>query len=114
MTPNSVWNNVVTSKSKSADGIIDGINRLACESGVPSFVYTDQDGGIMKALQEAEINIRDLQYVLFKEKGLNFRVCPVSGHNWSGSCERKKGLYKLGLSCAKLSTCCAKCFFENG
>ena len=45
--------NLQVIESKSADGIIDGINRLACESGVPSFVYTDQDGGIMKALQEA-------------------------------------------------------------
>ena len=81
--------NMQVIEAKSADGIIDGINRLGCEVGVPSFVYTDQDSGIMKALSEAEVNVRDLQFVLHKEKGINFRVCPVSGHNWSGACERK-------------------------
>ena len=45
--------NLQVIESKSADRIINGISRLACESGVPSFIYTDQDGGIMKALQEA-------------------------------------------------------------
>ena len=59
--------NMQVIEAKSADGIIDGINRLGCEVGVPSFVYTDQDSGIMKALSEAEVNVRDLQFVLHKE-----------------------------------------------
>ena len=81
--------NIQVIETKSAEGIIDGLTRLSCEVGVPSFVLTDKDSGIMKALRDTEINIKDLQYVLHKEKGIKFSTCPVSGHNYSGACERR-------------------------
>ena len=79
--------NIQVVETKSAEGIIDGLTRLSCEVGVPSFVLTDKDSRIMKALRDAEIIIKDLQYVLHKEKGIKFSTCPVSGHNYSGACE---------------------------
>ena len=81
--------NLQVIESKSAEGVIDGITRLSCEIGVPSFVLADQDSGIIKALKEADVNIRDLQFVLHKEKGIEFKTCPVSGHNYHGLVERK-------------------------
>ena len=81
--------NMQVIETKKTDGVIDGINRLGCEVGIPSFVLVDQDSSIIKALNEAEVNLKDLQHVLYKEKGIKFKTCPVSGHNMHGAVERK-------------------------
>ena len=81
--------NLQVLEAKSADGVIDGVTRLCCEVGVPSTMLVDQDSGILKALKEVEIDIRDLDLLFHKEKGMKFKTCPVSGHNYHGLVERK-------------------------
>ena len=81
--------NLQVIENKSCDGIIDGITRLGCEVGMPKLILPDQDSGIIKALEESEVKLRDLQLVVYKEKGIVFRTAPVSGHNYHGLCERK-------------------------
>ena len=81
--------NLQVIENKSADGIIDGITRMGCEVGMPKVILTDQDSGIIKALNESEVSLKDLQLVLYKEKGIVFRTAPVSGHNYHWLCERK-------------------------
>ena len=81
--------NLQVIENKACDGIVDGITRLGCEVGMPKIILTDQDSGIMKALQESEVSLKDLQLVVYKEKGIEFRTAPVSGHNYHGLCERK-------------------------
>ena len=81
--------NLQVTESKTADAVREGVNRLGCEVGLPSFVLVDQDSGIVKMLKDAEVSLRDLNYILYKEKGIKFRTCPVSGHNFHGSVERK-------------------------
>ena len=81
--------NIQVIESKSADGVIDGINRLSCEVGVPKFIIVDQDTGITKALTDCEVSLKDLQLHLYQEKGIQFRTVPVSGHNMTGLVERK-------------------------
>ena len=83
--PTTKLANLQVIESKDANGVVDGINRLACEVGVPSFVLVDQDSGILKALKECEVNFRDTQYVLHKEKGIKFQTVPVGGHNYTGA-----------------------------
>ena len=87
--PTTKLTNLQVIEGKSADAVMDGVTRLGCEVGIPSFVLVDQDSGILKVLKEAEVNVRDLQMVLHKEKGIRFRTCPVSGHNFHGAVERK-------------------------
>ena len=48
----------------------------------------DADSAILKALREAEVDLRDLQHKLYSEKGVFFTVCPVAGHNFHGQVER--------------------------
>ena len=81
--------NLQVIETKSADGIIDGVTRLSCEIGVPFMMLVDQDSGILKALKEVEVDLKDLDQLLYKEKGIRFKTCPVSGHNYHGLCERK-------------------------
>ena len=87
--PTTKLTNLQVIEAKTADGVVEGINRLGCEVGVPSFVLVDQDSSILKVLGEAEVKLKDLQLVLYKEKGIKLRTCPVSGHNMHGSVERK-------------------------
>ena len=81
--------NLQVIENKAADDIIDGINRLCYEVGVSKMIFTDQDSGIMKAFTDCEVSYKDLQHVIYKEKGIVFKTCPVSGHNFHGLTERK-------------------------
>ena len=76
-------------EGKSADAIVDGVIRLCCEVGVPSLMLVDKESSILKALSEAEVDVRILDMLLYREKGIRFRTCPVSGHNYYGLVERK-------------------------
>ena len=108
--------NLQVIESKSADGILDGITRLACEVGVPTMMLVDQDSGVMKALREAECDIKNLDMKVHKEKGMRFKTCPVSGHNYHGLVEVKIrtvqecldtcDLSKLRLHATGLQTLC--------
>ena len=99
--------NLQVIESKSADGVIEGVNRLGCEAGFPSYILTDQDSGIMKALTEAEISLKDIELNVFKEKGVRFRTAPVAGHNYHGKVERmirsvQECLEKMGVEKMRL------------
>ena len=87
--PTTKMTNLQVIEGKSADAVIEGINRLGCEHGFPSFVLVDQDSSIIKVLEEAEVRLKDLQLLLFKERGIKFKTCPVAGHSWHGLVERK-------------------------
>ena len=69
-------------------GFLDGVMRLAADAGYPKIFMVDQDGALMKGLSEAEVNMRDLQGRLYKQKGIIFTTCPVAGHNYHGAVER--------------------------
>ena len=55
-----------------------------------AFVLADQESGLVKLLNEAEVNLLDIQHYLYKEvKGIKFKVCPVGSHNFHGLVERR-------------------------
>ena len=54
--------------------MIDGVIRLCCEVGVPSLMLVDQESSILKVLRE--VDVRNLDMLLHKEKGIRFRTCP--------------------------------------
>ena len=88
-------------------GIICGITRIACESGLPKYVFTDQDSAIMSALSNAEVTLRDLEHHVYKEHQIIFTVCPVGGHSQHGQVECvirsiQQGLNDCGLKNERL------------
>ena len=70
----------------------------------------------MKMVQDAEVNLQDLQHRAFTEYGIRFKVAPVQGHNMIGLAERKIravqeifdriGLDKVRLHSTGLQTLC--------
>ena len=88
--------------------------RLGCEVGFPSYFLIDKDSGIMKAMNEANVSLRDMQGFVYNEKRIKFKTCPIGGHNFHGAVERrirlieenmeKAGIFKLKLHATGLQT----------
>ena len=72
---------------------------MSCEIGVPKYLLIDSDDAIKKALRELEVDVKDLEFKLHKEKGIVFDVCPVAGHNahgqWTG---RESNPFSSGIT----------------
>ena len=81
--------NIQVIEKSDNSGMIDGVTRLSCEVGVPKFILVDDDSALVKAVQEVEMNLLDTQLALHTEYGIEFSICPVSGHNQHGQVERK-------------------------
>ena len=106
--------NIQVLEGKSADAVVDGLNRLGCEVGFPSYFLVDKDSGIMKALNDSNVSLRDMQGLLYKERKIKFKTCPIGGHNFHGAVERrirsieenmeKAGIFKLKLHATGLQT----------
>ena len=80
--------NLQVLESTKAAGWIDGFTRLSCEVGIPTHVFVDQDSAGMSAFELAEVEFRDLQLRLHREKGISISVCGVAGHDRHGHVER--------------------------
>ena len=99
--------NLQVIESKSADGVLDGLTRLGCEHGFPKYLLLDQEKSFMKAVKDAEVDLKDLSLRCFKERGILCKTAPVSGHNYTGLIERKirtvqDTFEKIGLKNKKL------------
>ena len=90
--------NLQVLESVKTAGWIDGFTRLCCEVGVPSFIFMDQDSAGMSAFTLADIEYRDLQLNLLREKGISFSVCAVAGHDKHGHVERIIQSIQTGLT----------------
>ena len=76
-------------EKKDTEFVLDGLNRFFNEVCVPKICYPDQDGALMKALREGEIDLQDLQGRLHREKGIYFETCLPQGHSAHGRIEAK-------------------------
>ena len=106
--------NLQVLEGKGADSMVEGLNRLGCEVGFPSYFLIDQDSALLKCMREAEVNLKDLQNMIYKERKIKFKTCPVGAHNYHGAVERrirtieelmeKAGIFKLKVSATGLQT----------
>jgi len=105
--PTSRLVNLQVLEKTDAGGIICGITRLSCEVGLPKYIFCDQDSGIMSALANAQVTLRDLELKLYEENEIVFKTCPVGGHDQNGQVERviqsiQQGLHDSGLQQQRL------------
>ena len=108
--------NIQVCEKSDASGILDGLTRMFCEAGVPKVLLCDDGSAVVKALREAEIDIRNLEQKLITEYGASFKIVPVSGHNMNGLVERairtiqdsleESGLKSYKLNAVGLQTLC--------
>ena len=81
--------NIQTIETKSAQGVMEGLTRMGCETGFPRFLILDKESSFMKVVKDAEISLEDVNLRSFKEFGIEFKAAPVGAHNFNGLAERK-------------------------
>ena len=76
---------------------LDGFNRFFCESSVPKFVYTDEEGGLMRSLEQGEIDLQDLSGLLSRQRGIEFQPVVPQGHSAHGRIEKRIQMLQKSL-----------------
>merc|ERR1719233_2627379 len=84
-------------EGKSAGYCMDGFNRFFCETTVPKIVYTDAEGGLLKALKEGEVDLTDMAGNLKAKHSILFEICVPQGHSAHGKVEKKIHLLQQAL-----------------
>ena len=84
-------------EGKSAGYCMDGFNRFFCETTVPKIVYTDAEGGLLKALIEGEVDLVDMAGNMKLNNGIVFETCVPQGHSAHGKVEKKIHLLQQAL-----------------
>ena len=64
-------------------------SRFASDWGFPKKLLVDEGSQIICGCENAVLNIVDIKGSLSREYGVEFRSCPVGGHNYNGKAERK-------------------------
>ena len=90
--------NVQLIEKRDTAAVLDGLTRFFSEVCVPKVMYPDQAGELMKALDEGEIDIRDMKGRLHKERGLYFETCIPQAHYQHGRIERRIKMLQESLT----------------
>ena len=85
----------VMEAGKKTCNVLDAMNRFFHEESVPKIFHIDKDGAFIKALSEAEIDVRSLDGFITKEKGIAFKTCSAQGHSAHGRIERKVRIQEI-------------------
>ena len=80
--------NLQVCEMKDAETMLEALIRLSCEVGYPKYIACDKEASIMKVLKDVDVNLRDLQHNLYKERGVIMETCPVGAHDQHGKVER--------------------------
>ncbi|XP_057310088.1 uncharacterized protein LOC130648085 [Hydractinia symbiolongicarpus] len=73
----------------SAKSFIQSFVRFACEVGYPKFLLPDEGSQIVSSCSSMKLNFTDIKNALHLKMNVQFKTCPVGGHNFHGKVERK-------------------------
>ena len=72
-----------------SSSFIQCFTRFACDNGYPKLLLCDEGSQLLKACKEIKLNFRDVHHQLHKDVDVQFKTCPVFGHNMHGKVERQ-------------------------
>ena len=81
--------NVQVIEGKDTGFCLDGMNRFFCETTVPKFMFTDEEGGLVKGLKYGRVDFVDLSGTLSRQKGISFDTVVPQGHSAHGRVEKR-------------------------
>ena len=76
---------------------LDGMNRFFCETTVPKFMFTDEEGGLVKSLKYGKVDIVDMSGTLSRQKGIYFDTVVPQGHSAHGRVEKRIHMLQMSL-----------------
>ena len=81
----------------SSTAFIQAFIRFSCKYGYPKLMLSDEGSQLIKAFETMNLKFVDVQQKLFKDVAVEFKTCPVGGHNMNGKVERKIREIKISL-----------------
>ena len=81
--------NVQFLEGKSTANCVSGFNQFFSETTVPKIILTDAKGGLLKSLNEGEVNLMDMQGRLSRERNIHFEVTTPQAHYQHSKIEKK-------------------------
>ena len=73
----------------STTAFLQAFTRFSADAGYPKMLLCDEGSQLVKGCESMNLQYQDLKFKLHQEKGVEFEVCPVGGHNMNGRVERK-------------------------
>ena len=84
------------------------VSRFGCDNGWPKKLIADEGSQLVCGFENVSLNLTSAKGVLEREAGVEFRTCPVGGHNFNGRAERKvrtvREVLEKSVHLARLST----------
>ena len=84
------------------------ITRFGSDNGWPKRLIADEGSQLVCGFENVSLNLTSAKGVLEHEAGIQFRTCPVGGHNFNGRAERKvrtvREVLEKSVHLARLST----------
>ena len=91
-------------EGKSTARCVLGFNQFFSETTVPKIILTDAEGGLLKSLNEGEVDLMDMQGRLSRERNIHFKVATPQAHYQHGKIEKKIHLLQESLERSDLRT----------
>ena len=89
--------NVQFLEGKSTASCVLGFNQFFSKTTVPKIILTDAEGGLLKSLNEGEVDLMDMQGRLSRERNIHFEVATPQAHYQHGKIEKKIHLLQESL-----------------
>ena len=89
--------NVQVIEGKDTGFCLDGMNRFFSETTVPKFMFTDEEGGLVKSLKYGRVDIVDLSGTLSRQRGIFFDTVVPQGHSAHGRIEKRIHMLQQSL-----------------
>ena len=84
-------------EGKDAGFCMDGMNRFFMETTVPKIIYSDEEGGLVKALTHGRVDLVDLSGTLSRQRGISFETVVPQGHSGHGRIEKRIHMLQQSL-----------------
>ena len=75
--------------NRSATGFIQSITRFTSRQELPSKVFCNEGSQLVKGTKDMTWNYTNIKSRNSMEQGVEFKTCPVGGHNVNGKVEQK-------------------------
>ena len=89
-------------EGKDAGFCMDGMNRFFMETTVPKIIYSDEEGGLVKALTDGRVDLVDLAGTLSRQRGISFITVVPQGHSGHGRIEKRIHMLQQSLEQSQL------------
>ena len=84
-------------EGKDAGYIMDGMNRFFMETTVPKLIYSDEEGGLVRALKHGRVDLVNLTGTLSRQRGIRFETVVPQGHSGHGRIEKRIHMLQQSL-----------------